>query len=75
KWYVVTVGRCTGVFYNWGYVSQLVSHISGNCHISFTDEQEAYDYYNGQKAAGLVKVHRNPGDDDSEFGPVESAIV
>ncbi|KAM6491451.1 hypothetical protein JOM56_013020 [Amanita muscaria] len=74
KWYVVYVGRRTGVFDNWPYAQRLTSGVPGNCHVSFVSKDEAIAAYNSMKEAGLVSVCRCAGDSDKVFGAIETAM-
>lgn len=56
KYYVVSVGRQTGVFTDWNYVAQLVSGVPGNAHQSYKSKIDADAAYDGLKEAGLVRI-------------------
>ncbi|KAF8483376.1 hypothetical protein DFH94DRAFT_679922 [Russula ochroleuca] len=73
KFYIVFVGKCTGIFDDWPLVSSITSGVSGNCHKSYRTYNEAVNAYRDLKARGLVRVVRNPGD-DAIFGPTESLM-
>ncbi|KAF8333819.1 hypothetical protein F5887DRAFT_892942 [Amanita rubescens] len=74
KYYVVTVGRCCGVFSSWSYVNSLVNGIPGNTFVGYYTYDEAMDEYSNAKAAGIVEVVRDD-EDDLTFGPIEDAIM
>jgi hypothetical protein len=91
KYYVVTAGKCTGVFDNWCvfdaifsvaemletlnrlYVHSLTSGVSGSCQESFKTYDEALYLYTDAKRRGIVRLVRDPGDEEI-FGPVEDAM-
>ena len=56
------------------YTETLINGISGNAHKSFPTEDSARGYYEYHKAAGLVKVKRNRGDDERVFGSLNEAM-
>lgn len=56
RWYVVTAGRCVGIWRDWVEMSDYVNRISGNAHKSFPTRAEAEQYYFAQKNAGRVEV-------------------
>ncbi|KAF8062295.1 hypothetical protein FPV67DRAFT_1672771 [Lyophyllum atratum] len=76
KYYVVSVGRRTGVFRDWNYVKGLVTGISAGAQVSYNIEADAKAVYKGLKEAGVLKVERpDPEADLERYGPVESAIM
>ncbi|GLB39881.1 hypothetical protein LshimejAT787_0703910 [Lyophyllum shimeji] len=75
KYYVVSVGRQTGVFTNWNYVDKLVTGVPKNAHQSYKSKVAAWDAYEALKEAGLLKVVRTSRWDDLLYGPAESAMM
>ncbi|KIL55866.1 hypothetical protein M378DRAFT_182118 [Amanita muscaria Koide BX008] len=72
--YVVSVGRCTGVFDSWSEVKDLVTGINAT-HESFTSKEEASIIYQKLKAKGRVRIVRHTGDEVKfSLGPIEEAI-
>ncbi|KAM6497207.1 hypothetical protein JOM56_007680, partial [Amanita muscaria] len=73
KYYVVSAGKCTGVYDNWHVVQNLTSGVSGNCQQSYRTYAEALEIYSDLKARGLVKIVRNHRD-EHVFGPANEAM-
>jgi len=73
KYYVVTRGKCTGVFNSWPYVQALIHGMSGNCHKSYPTYEEACRAYQDAKGKGLVEIIRHCGDEE-RFGSDEMAM-
>ncbi|KAM6500770.1 hypothetical protein JOM56_003784 [Amanita muscaria] len=71
KYFVVTIGRKTGVFDDW-HVCFLSSQMVPN-HLYRTCE-EATAVYLECKRKGLVRVSHLPGDNENVFGPESEAM-
>ncbi|KZV62567.1 hypothetical protein PENSPDRAFT_692384 [Peniophora sp. CONT] len=61
SWYVVAVGRTTGVFQNYSDVETSVNGIRGNLQVGFNTEEEARAAYADAVARGLVRRSDEPG--------------
>jgi hypothetical protein len=93
RYYVVTVGRCAGVFCDDWYificlrfyssthkydsyrdnVKPLIEFISGARYKSYPTRADAVAAYQYSKANNLVRIVRDPGDDD-KYGPMFYAM-
>lgn len=93
KYYVVTVGKCAGVFCDDWYVNfhfleifiyskcdcyrdnvkPLVEFVSGARYQSYPTRDDAMAAYRHSKTKGLVRIIRDPGDDEI-YGPMFYAI-
>ncbi|KIJ90577.1 hypothetical protein K443DRAFT_116395, partial [Laccaria amethystina LaAM-08-1] len=74
KYYVVLVGKKTGVFWEeWVNVEPLIKKVSGARHKSFRTHDEALTFYLDAKTQSKVRVVRNPGD-DCIYGPISQAM-
>ncbi|KAF4612281.1 hypothetical protein D9613_003587 [Agrocybe pediades] len=61
--YVITVGKMTGVFFeNWEDVKPLVLNVSGSQYQAFSTYDAAREHYAACYREGVVRVVRNPGD-------------
>ncbi len=54
KYYVVTKGKETGVFTNWGYVENLVRGFKGASYKGFDSEAKAHEYFNASTSTNLI---------------------
>ena len=52
----------------------MVNKISGNCYRAYPSLHAARAAYHAAEAAGFVRVVRNPGDSEIQFGTVENAM-
>jgi len=74
KYYVILVGRCTGIFYDdWENIEPLIHQVSNARHKSFSTHDQAVEFYLGAKKLGRVRIVRDPGDDE-KYGPREEGI-
>lgn len=55
------------------HIHKYMSRVSGNCQKSYTTFGEASEIYRNLKANGLVRIIREPGDENF-FGPLDEAI-
>jgi len=70
----VTVGKRTGVFSDWSYVSALTQGVSMASQKGFQTYASALEYYERAKAMGLVRVSGREQGDEEIFGPQHQAI-
>ncbi|KIJ91184.1 hypothetical protein K443DRAFT_78882, partial [Laccaria amethystina LaAM-08-1] len=74
KYYVVTIGKCTGIFWEeWDKVTPFICGVSGARHKGFATHEQAAKFYLHAKENGLVSVVRDPGDEEF-FGPLPDAM-
>ncbi|KAF8065228.1 hypothetical protein FPV67DRAFT_174917 [Lyophyllum atratum] len=76
KYYVVSIGRQTGVFTDWNYVKGLVTGVRAGAQLTFKRKADADAEYQRRQEAGMLKVVRpDPEADLKKYGPVESAMM
>ncbi|KDR66604.1 hypothetical protein GALMADRAFT_106291, partial [Galerina marginata CBS 339.88] len=74
KYYVVFVGKSTGVYFGcWDDVRCLTDIVSGSKYKSYKTHEEASNAYWDAKLSNRVECIRNPGDEDF-YGPLEDAV-
>lgn len=74
KFYSVTIGKRCGVFDKWSYAKTLVDGVSKATFTGFKVYDDAVKDYFEAKAAGLVRVVRDPGD-ELIYGPLSKAVM
>ncbi|KAH9477655.1 hypothetical protein JR316_0009881 [Psilocybe cubensis] len=72
--YTVRVRRRVGFYSSWNLASSLIEGIENKCSWKgFSNYDEAAEDYFRSRTLSLVRVHREPYDDDTIFGPREFA--
>ncbi|KAJ3495295.1 hypothetical protein NLJ89_g10649 [Agrocybe chaxingu] len=73
--YVVSVGRCVGVFDAYAYAKAMVSGLSSEATFqSFSTYEKAMQVYQHCKRLGILAIEREPNDgSEARFGPVSIA--
>ena len=58
-WYVVYVGRQTGVFSSWGDCHAQVDGFSGACYKKYRTKEEAFSAFYGQPGTNVASAAKN----------------